>query len=454
MRNLQIEQTPIHALKPHDRNARTHSRRQIRQLANAMERFGFCNPVIIDDDQKILAGHGRVKAAELLGHTSVPTVRLSHLSDAEKRAYILADNRLAEKAGWDRSLLVLELQGLIDIGFDVELTGFEMPEVDLLLDEALEAGGLLPAAEDELPATRNGPPISRPGDLWVLGVHHLFCGDARAPDSYDRLLLGKKADLLFTDPPYNVRIDGHVSGLGRVRHAEFAMASGEMTGTQYVCFLTDSLGLAVKTSRDGALHYVFVDWRHSYELMSAGREIYDHQLNLCVWNKDNGGMGSFYRSKHELVMVFKVGNAPHVNNVELGRHGRNRTNVWDYAGVNTFRAGRLDELAMHPTVKPVALVADVIRDASCRSDLVLDPFAGSGTTIIAAEKTGRRACALEIDPQYVDVIIQRWQVYTGKLARLDATTASFEEVAEHRQSEAKTLAATAQTPASDHKVGA
>ena len=454
MRNLQIEQTSIHALKPHDRNARTHSKRQIRQLANSIDRFGFCNPVIVDDDQNILAGHGRVKAAELLGHTSVPTVRLSHLSDAEKRAYILADNRLAEKAGWDRSLLVLELQGLIDIGFDVELTGFEMAEIDLLLDEALEAGGLSPAAEDELPASRNGPPVSRLGDLWILGVHHLFCGDARASTSYDRLLPGKKADLLFTDPPYNVRINGHVSGLGRVRHAEFAMASGEMTETQFISFLTGSLGLAVKVSRDGALHYVCMDWGHLYELISAGRAIYDSLLNVCVWNKDNGGMGSFYRSKHELVTVYKVGNAPHINNVELGRHGRNRTNVWDYAGVNTFRAGRLDELAMHPTVKPVALVADVIRDASSRSDLVLDPFAGSGTTIIAAEKTGRQACALEIDPHYVDVIIQRWQVYTGKPARLDTTGASFEDVAEQRQIEAKTTAARAEAPASDHKAGA
>ena len=455
MRNLTIEQTPIHALKLHDRNARTHSKRQIRQIANSIRRFGFCNAVLVDDDLNILAGHGRVKAAELLGLTSVPTVRLSHLSDAEKRAYILADNRLAEKAGWDRSLLVLELQGLIDIGFDVELTGFEMPEIDLLLDEALEAGGLSPAADDELPATRKGPPVSRPGDLWILGVHRLSCGDACTPASYDRLLSGKKADLLFTDPPYNVRINGHVSGLGRVRHAEFAMACGEMTETQYIGFLTDSLGLTVKVSRDGALHYIFVDWRHSYELMSAGRDIYDSLLNLCVWNKDNGGMGSFYRSKHELVMVYKVGNAPHINNVELGRHGRNRTNVWDYAGVNTFRAGRLDELAMHPTVKPVALVTDVIRDASCRSDLVLDPFAGSGTTIIAAEKTGRRACALEIDPHYVDVIIQRWQEYTGKRARLDTTAASFEDVAEQRQPEAKTIGLPrAEAPAPDHETGA
>ena len=438
MHNLQIEQTPIHALKSHERIARTHSKRQIRQLADSIRRFGFCNPILTDDNLTILAGHGRVKAAALLGLTCVPTVRLSHLSDAEKRAYIIADNRLAEKAGWDRGLLVLELQGLIDIGFDVALTGFEMPEIDLLLDEALEAGGLSPAADDQLPASRNSPPISKLGDLWVLGTHRLFCGDARAQVSYDRLLGHMKADLIFTDPPYNVRIDGHVSGLGRVRHGEFAMASGEMTEGQFTGFLTDSLGLAAKSSRDGALHYVCMDWRHLFELMSAGREIYAGILNLCVWNKDNGGMGSFYRSKHELVTVFKVGHAPHINNVELGRHGRNRTNVWDYAGVNTFRTGRLDELAMHPTVKPVALVADVIRDASCRSDLVLDPFAGSGTTIIAAEKTGRRACVLEIDPRYVDVIIRRWQLYTGRPALLDTTATTFDDVAERRLAEAKT----------------
>ncbi|MGN6716822.1 MAG: site-specific DNA-methyltransferase [Candidatus Binatia bacterium] len=454
MPNLQIEQTPIHALKACDRNARTHSKRQIRQLSASITRFGFCNPVIVDDDLKILAGHGRVKAAELLGFTCVPTIKLSHLSDAEKRAYIIADNRLAEKAGWDRDLLALELQGLIDIGFDVELTGFEMPEIDLLLDEALEAGGLSPAADDNLPAGRDGPPITGLGDLWTLGIHRVFCGDARSAASYERVLNGQKADLVFTDPPYNVRIDGHVSGLGRVRHAEFAMASGEMTETQFTDFLRASLGLAVKASREGALHYVFMDWRHLHELQSVGRELYDSLLNLCVWNKDNGGMGSLYRSKHELVTVFKVGSAPHVNNVELGRHGRNRTNVWDYAGVNTFRTERRDELAMHPTVKPVALVTDAIRDASCRSDLVLDPFAGSGTTIIAAEKTGRRARALEIDPHYVDVIIERWQAYTGKHARLDTTTASFEEVAEQRQTEAKTIAAPTHTPISDRETEA
>src|SRR5262245_30324131 len=436
MRNLQIEQTQIHALRPHRQNARTHSRRQLRQIANSIRRFGFCNAILVDDDLTILAGHGRVEAAKLLGLTSVPTVRLSHLSEADKRAYVIADNRLAEKAGWDRNLLAIELQSLIDIGFEVELTGFETPDIDLLLDEALEATGLSPA-DDQLPVIRSGAPTSRLGDLWLLGAHRLLCGGARAPASYTRLLGGKAAALVFTDPPYNVCIDGHVSGRGRIRHGEFAMASGEMTEAEFIQFLSVTLGQAVAASRDGALHYVCMDWRHLLELLSAGREIYDGFLNLCVWNKNNGGMGSFYRSKHELVAVFKVGTAPYINNVELGRHGRNRTNVWDYPGVNTFRPGRIDELAMHPTVKPVALIADVIKDASRRSNLVLDPFAGSGSTIIAAEKTGREARALEIDPHYVDLIIRRWQSYTGTPALLDTTTTSFEDIAEQRQAEAK-----------------
>jgi DNA modification methylase len=449
MRNLQIEQTPIHALRPHRQNARTHSNRQLRQIANSIRRFGFCNAILVDDDLTILAGHGRVEAAKQLGLTSVPTVRLSHLSEADKRAYVIADNRLAEKAGWDRNLLAIELQDLIDIGFEVELTGFETPDIDLLLDEALEATGLSPA-DDQLPMIRTGAPTSRRGDLWVLGAHRLLCGDARAPASYTRLLGGKAADLVFTDPPYNVCIDGHVSGRGRIRHGEFAMASGEMAEAEFIQFLSVTLGQAVEASRDGALHSVCMDWRHLLELLSAGREIYDGFLNLCVWNKNNGGMGSFYRSKHELVAVFKVGTAPHINKVEHGRHGRNRTNVWDYPGVNTFRPGRIDELAMHPTVKPVALIADVIKDASRRSDLVLDPFAGSGSTIIAAEKTGRQARALEIDPHYVDLIIQRWQSYTGTPALLDTTTTSFEDIAEQRQAQATAKPSAVEQPPSIH----
>jgi DNA modification methylase len=433
MKDLRIEQVAIKSLDLGGPRPRVHSKRKFKLLSGSILRYGFLIPIIIDASGIVIAGFARVKAAQQLGFTTVPAIRVSHLTEAEKRAFVIADNRLAEKATWDRAILSVELQGLIDIGFDIELTGFETTELDFLLDECLEVGGLSPAAEDALPAPQNKSPVSQSGDLWILGHHRLLCADAQHPESYGRLLAGKKADLVFTDPPYNVRINGHVSGRGRVRHREFVMACGEMSDSEFAAFLKKAFELVVESSRDGALHYICMDWRHLYELLAAGREIYDALINICVWNKDNGGVGSLYRSKHELVVVFKVGDTDHINNVELGRHGRNRTNVWDYAGVNSFRKGRLDDLAMHPTVKPVALVADVLRDASNRGDLVLDPFAGSGTTIIAAEKTGRRVCALEIDPHYVDVIVQRWQAYTGKTALLEATSASFEDVMQQRQ---------------------
>ena len=434
MHNLQIEQTPIHALRPQDRNARTHSKRQIRQIADSMKRFGFNNPILTDDNSQIIAGHGRLEAAKLLGMTTVPSIRLSHMSETEKRAYIVADNAIALKAGWDRETLAIELQGLIDLGFDVELTGFEPAEIDLILGDWQEASGGSAAPEDQCAEPLEDATVSRPGDLWILGSHRLLCGDARSSEAYRTLLGADRADLIFTDPPYNVPIEGHVSGLGRVHHREFAMGSGEMTEVEFTGFLTQVFRAAADVSRDGALHYICMDWRHLYEALSAGRAVYSSFLNLCVWNKDNGGMGSLYRSKHELVLLFKAGTKSHTNNVELGRHGRNRTNVWEYAGVNTFRTGRLDELAMHPTVKPVALIADAIKDASKRSSIILDPFCGSGSTLIAAEKTGRRGHGIEIDSQYVDTAVRRWQRYSGKSACLDGSNATFEEISDRRSS--------------------
>lgn len=434
MRDLQIEYMSIDALQPRERNARTHSKRQIRQIEQSLSEYGFINPILADDDNCIIAGHGRWEAAKAAKLDTVPVVRLSHLSEAQKRAYVIADNRLAEKAGWDPKILAIEFQGLIELGFDVELTGFEIAEVDLILEDSDDSKRGTNTPDDLVPEPLPGPPVSQPGDLWIMGPHRSCCGDARSQSAYDKLLSGNKADMVTTDPPYNVRVVGHVSGLGKIRHAEFAMASGEMKPDEFADFLERTLSLAANASRDGALHYVFMDWRHIEELMRAAQTAYNQLLNLCVWNKTNGGMGSLYRSKHELVFVYKVGGAPHVNNIELGRHGRNRTNVWDYAGVNTFRTGRLDELAMHPTVKPVALVADAIKDASHRADIVLDPFAGSGTTIIAAETTGRRGYALEIDPKYVDVIVRRWQLLTGKDAILESTGATFEDTQRSRHS--------------------
>ena len=428
---MKIDYMRVCELRPYPNNARTHSKKQVRQIANSIAKFGFCNPVLIDDDGQIIAGHGRVEAAKLLDIDAVPTCRLSHLSEADKRAYILADNKLAEKAGWDKQLLAIELHYLIDLDVDIELTGFEMPEIDIILEDAREADGASSGPEDAVPQYSSGPAVTRAGDLWLLGNHRLMCADARDGAAYDRLLEGAKAEFVFTDPPYNVAIDGNVCGLGRIRHREFAMGCGEMSEVEFTTFLQTVFDRLAEHTIDGSIHQICMDWRHMWEMLAAGRQVYELK-NLCVWNKSNAGMGSFYRSKHELVFVWKSGSAAHINNFELGQHGRNRTNVWDYAGVNTMRAGRLEELAMHPTVKPVALVADAIKDCSRRGGLVLDPFCGSGTILIAAERTGRKARALEVDPTYVDVAVRRWQNYTGKNAVLAASGETFETIEEQR----------------------
>jgi len=433
---MNIEYTLVRDLRPYPNNARTHSPKQIRQIAKSIKRFGFCNPVLTDDNNQIVAGHGRVAAAKLLGIDAVPVVRLSHLSEAEKRAYILADNKLAERAGWDRELLAIELQGLVDLNFEIDLTGFETAEIDFILEDAREASGTQTGPEDDAPAYADGVAVSQANDLWSLGNHRLLCADARQQASYDVLLDGQKAQFVFTDPPYNVAIDGNVCGLGRIRHREFAMASGEMTEAAFTGFLKTNFERLAANTTDGSIHMVFMDWRHQGEMLAAGREVYSELKNLCVWNKSNAGMGTFYRSKHELIYVWKNGTAAHANNFELGQHGRYRTNVWDYPGISTQRAGRLQELAMHPTVKPVALVADAIKDISAPGNLVLDPFAGSGTVLIAAERTGRKARALEIDPAYVDVAVRRWQTYTGKSAVLVATGETFEQREEQRTAQA------------------
>jgi DNA modification methylase len=430
-----LEWVSTAALKPSTNNARTHSTRQIRQIARSIEEFGFINPILIDEEQRIICGHGRWASAKMLGLRKVPTLRFDHLNEAQKRAYILADNRLAEKAGWDREILTIELQALVDMEFEVELTGFEMGEVDLILDEASQIhADDTASAEDSIPESFSAQPVTKSGDLWLLGTHRLLCGDARNQGAYEDLLETSKADFVFTDPPYNVPIEGNVSGLGRIHHGNFAMACGEMSQPEYIAFLEKVFRLLCAHTRNGAIHDVCMDWRHAFEVLTAGRALYQELKSVCVWNKHNGGMGSFYRSKHELVFVWKSGRAAHVNNFELGQHGRSRTNVWDYPGVNSFRHGRLDELAMHPTVKPVALVADAIRDCSRRGGLVLDPFAGSGTVIIAAERTGRQARMIEIDPAYCDLIIRRWQAYTGKRAIQPRTGSVFDNIEDEIQS--------------------
>ncbi|WP_419252644.1 site-specific DNA-methyltransferase [Caulobacter sp. ErkDOM-YI] len=432
---LEVEHRAPSTLKPYARNARRHSKKQIKQIADSIQRFGFTNPVLVSDEGQIIAGHGRVEAAKLLGLESVPILRLSHLSETERRAYVLADNKLALNAGWDTEILAIELQALIDLDFDVTLTGFSLAEVDLTLDLSRDSDpDAPPGPEDRVPPFATAA-VSRMGDVWELGRHRLICGDARNPEDYARLMRGDIADLVFTDPPYNVPIDGHVSGLGSIQHREFAMGAGEMSSVAFTAFLRETLGAMAGVSRDGAIAFVCMDWRHMGELLAAGEQVFSELKNLCVWNKTNGGMGTFYRSKHELVFVFKVGTAPHVNSFGLGEDGRYRTNVWDYPGISSLGSGRGEVLAMHPTVKPTALVADAIRDCSKRGGIVLDGFGGSGTTLIAAETCGRSARLIEFDPLYCDTIVRRFEKLTGKAAKLAQDGATFEATEVQRSRE-------------------
>jgi DNA modification methylase len=418
-------------LTPNVRNARIHSEAQIRQLARSIGTFGFINPIIVDEAGWVVAGHARLLAAQELGLGLVPTIRVDHLSEAEKRAYMLADNRLAENADWSEELLRVELEYLtsLEIDFDVETLGFSVTEADLIIG----GGPPEPADEEPPPPPRPERPVSRVGDTWQLGSHRVICGDCLNPGVLEILMAGRAADMVLTDPPYNVPIAGHVSGLGRYRHAEFAMACGEMNSVEFQGFLSPALRNLTRFSSDGSLHYIFMDWRHQQELLLADQDVYSELLNMCVWVKSNGGMGSLYRSQHELVFVFKNGTGRHRNNVELGKNGRYRTNVWQYAGANAFGSDRDEALAMHPTVKPVAMLADAILDVTCRNDIVLDGFLGSGSTLIAAERTGRTCYGVELDPGYVDVIIRRWQRETGLSAVLEGADMDFEDVATMRE---------------------
>ncbi|WP_432201773.1 site-specific DNA-methyltransferase [Erythrobacter sp. W53] len=433
--SAQIIEQKVSTLRAYSGNARVHTQKQIRQIAASIDRFGFTNPILVSDDGEVIAGHGRLEAAKLLKMKRVPTIKLSHLSADERRAYVLADNKLALNAGWDQEILALELEALVDLDFDVELTGFEMAEIDLILDEASEGSVCSPDRNEDRVPTPQGPPITKLGDIWLMGRHRLLCGDTRDADDVMRLMGDDKADIIFTDPPYNVQIDGNVCGSGSVSHREFAFASGEMSEKQFVDFLTQTLGNLSAVTRDGAIAYVCMDWRHIAEVNTAGSEAFDQLKNVIVWNKSNGGMGTFYRSKHELIFVFKKGSAPHTNNFGLGDTGRYRTNVWDYPGISSVGPSRSQDLAMHPTVKPVALIADALKDCSKRGEIVLDGFGGSGSTLMAAEKTGRTARLIEYDPAYCDTIIMRWQDYTGKRATLDRDGTIFEEAIEALRSQ-------------------
>jgi DNA modification methylase len=423
---------PIDRIKTNILNTRTHSVKQIGQIENSIRAFGFTSPLLVSEDDELIAGHGRYEAAKKLGLATVPVIVVTGLSAAKRRALAIADNKIAENAGWDRERLAIEIPELAELlkpeGLDVSILGFEPVEIDGLQtdfeDEAADP-------EDDVDPNWSTAPftVSQTGDLWFLGSHKILCGDARSTPDVGRLMVDCRADAAFLDPPYNLRV-GAVIGRGKTRHREFAMASGEMSSAEYVQFLSSALAAAASVSREGAIHFVCTDWRHIDELMTVAKQVYGEVINIAVWVKSNAGLGSFYRSQHEFVGVFRVGKAPHLNNIELGRHGRSRSNVWHYAGVNAFRAGRMDELRSHPTAKPVALVIDAIKDCTRRDDVVLDTFAGSGTTLLAAERVGRHARVLEIDPRFVDLTIRRWQAFTRRDARHAASGLSFDELAQ------------------------
>ncbi|WP_245513918.1 site-specific DNA-methyltransferase [Antarcticimicrobium luteum] len=431
-----VVQTPLSDLKPYANNNRVHRAKNIEKLTASVAQFGFVAPILVDGNGVIIAGHGRFEAAKALGLEAVPTVVVDHLSKAEVRALRIADNKLADLSDWNEEALQIEFAELMDLGlegtldFGLEITGFELPEIDIIIGGA---GQEAPETSETVEAPdQTRETVTRPGDLWILGPHRIFCGNALEAESYVRVLDGEAPCMVFTDPPYNVPIQGHVRSGDGGAHREFAMASGEMSAEAFRGFLADFLAEIVDQLPEGGIAMVCMDWRHVEELIATAKACGLDLINLCVWNKTNGGMGSLYRSKHELVCIFKKPGAPHINNVELGKHGRNRTNVWDYAGVNSFGQGREADLADHPTVKPTALVADAIMDVSHRGDVVLDMFGGSGATLLAAEKTGRRARLIELDPAYVDVAIRRWQEMTGEKALHVANGEGFDDRAAAR----------------------
>lgn len=407
---VDITYIEISKLVLYERNARQHSQQQIQQLARWIKQVGFINPIIIDSKNVIIAGHGRLLAAISLNLTTVPCICVDKLSQTEVRAYRLADNKLSENATWDTELLTVELKSLeeIEVNFDFDSLGFDAIEIDGLLHHKDDEDSV----EEPIPDIPQSP-ITITGDIFHCGPHRVGCDDCRDQAFIKQLFKRSKASICITDPPYNVPISGHVRGKGNYQFEDFAMACGEMSSEEFSQFLLLSFLNLKKACKEGSLFYLFCDWRMLKELFSATDELFTDMLNLCVWNKSNGGMGSFYRSKHELIGVFKHGKAPHINNVQLGKFGRDRTNVWDYPGVSSFGKDRDEALAMHPTVKPVSMLKDILLDASKPNDIVVDNFLGSGSTLIAAEKVRRRCFGVEIEPKYVDVILQRYINETG-----------------------------------------
>lgn len=427
--NLEIRQVPIGSLREAPRKVRRHDPDQVGRLVGAIAQFGFTVPILISGDE-VLDGHARVEAARVLGLETVPAIDCVHLDPVEARALRLAVNRLAEKGSWDLDQLRIEMSELIDLGVDLDVTGFSLEEQDIiLLDPVDEAEG---ASSEVEPPEPPEVPTSRLGDLWILGDHRVICGNSLESETYDRLLEGAKAQAVLTDPPYNVRIKGNVSGLGKKVHDEFVMASGELDSRQWQEFLDTAMQRLRDATAEGAVIFAFMDWRSYPRLVMAAEAAGLGNINMVVWYKQSGGMGGLYRSAHELIGVFCNGERPATNNVALGKNGRDRSNVWSVPGANRRGSSASEMLHLHATPKPVELCVDAILDVTNRGDIVLDAFLGSGTTLVAAESCGRHCCGIELDPRFVDVTLQRWMKLSGKEPILAETGESYAEVARRR----------------------
>lgn len=432
--DLVIETVPIAAIKDNALNPRKHSPRQLKALARSIRDFGFVAPVLIDKDNVLICGHGRVSAARSLNLASVPALRVEHLSPAQVRALMIADNKLGDMSSFDDALLIenFKLLSLEGLSLDLEQTSFTMGEIDVLLEQPAPKD--TPDPDDEPVEMTTKVPINRVGDQWQLGVHRLACGSALDPKVWSELMQGEKAVMSCSDVPYNLRIPGNVSGLGKIKHGDFVQASGEMDRDEFTDFLESAFRLIAHHSVSGSIHFTFIDWKHLGEMQAAGDAAFSELKNVIVWDKgQRGGMGSLYRSTHELIFCWKAGRGRHINNVQLGMWGRNRTNIFRYPGIASFRhSDEGDLLALHSTPKPVRMIADAILDVSNRGDLVVDAFLGSGTSIIAAERVGRRCYGIELDPKYADTVIARYERHSGVQAVHCGSGRTFAEIAAER----------------------
>lgn len=429
--NIQIERVSIDSIHLNLKNPRIHSKAQIQQIAKSIERFGWNIPIAVDRSGMILAGNGRYEAAKLLGLKEIPIVRLNHLAKAQAKAYIVADNKLTENSQWNEQLLgeiFLELSKS-DLDFELSDTGFEVAEIDILIGQLDNPSG--PIDPLDIPnSSLTGPPVCKINDLWGLNDHRVLCGNALDPESYKLLMNGSTGQIVFADVPYDCPISGHVCSNTSTQHRDFPMGVGELGTEKFTQFLAQIFELLVRFSDPGSIHCIAMDWRNGLPILNAGNAHYSELKNICVWIKDKAGLGSLYRSQHEFFYIFKNGNAPHRNNIQLGKHGRYRTNYWSYPSASTLTRQGTDGnlLGFHPTSKPIALVADFLLDCSARNEIVIDCCLGGGTTLLAAQRTGRICFGMDLDALYIDTAIRRWQAMTGEDAILISTGQTFNEI--------------------------